>query len=167
MFGGLLEFFTSPKVALIVFTLFLVGYIVFIDEEGGFTKSFLHFGPGISDDTTTKFMGIKLDSWHKVILLYFVSFFSALLTAYYDTIMKNQLHSYLWNHAIRRVPFSKSWTYAIVLMEPFFFQVLAIVQFFTSMTMQLQFIVPQFLGDFIASVPFTLQRMGDKRFDEL
>lgn len=167
--GGLIEFFMSPKVALIIFTLFLVAYIVFIDEEGGFKGKFLHFGPGTTATNTTTFMNIKLDSWTKVGLLYAVSFFAALLTSYYSSVMSNNIHSYIWNRALKgeTVPYSKTWTYAIVLMEPFFYQILSIVQFFTSLTLQLQFILPQFLGDLVASLPFTLKRLGERRFDQL
>jgi hypothetical protein len=165
--GAILEFFMSPKVALIIFTLFLVAYIVFIDEEGGFKGKFLHFGPGTDASNTTSFMNIKLDSWQKVGLLYAVSFFAALLTTYYQSVMSNNIHSYIWNRALDTIPYSKTWTYAIVMMEPFFYQVLSIIQFFTSLTMQLQFILPQFVGSLIADLPFTLKRLGEKRFDQL
>jgi hypothetical protein len=33
--------------------------------------------------------------------------------------------------------------------------------------MQLQFIIPQFVGSLIADLPFTLHRLGEKRFDQL
>ncbi len=171
MFGsgidGLIEFFMSPKVALIIFTLFLVAYIIFIDEEGGFQGKFLHFGPGTNAANTTSFMNIKLDTWQKVILLYIVSFFASLLTTYYQSVMSNNIHSYIWNRALKTMPYSKAWTYAIVLMEPFFYQILSVVQFFTSLTLQLQFIIPQFIGGLIADIPFTLKRLGEKRFDQL
>ena len=165
--GAILEFFMSPKVALIVFTLFLVAYIVFIDEEGGFKGKFLHFGPDTDASNATSFMNIKLDSWNKVGLLYAVSFFAALLTTYYQSVMSNNIHSYIWNRALTTIPYPKTWTYAIVLMEPFFYQILSVVQFFTSLTMQFQFILPQFVGSLIADLPFTLKRLGEKRFDQL
>lgn len=167
MAGGIVEFFMSPKVALIIFTVFLVAYIVFIDVEGGFKGKFLHFGPGTTEENTTSFMNIKLDSWQKVGVLYVVSFLASLLTTYYQSVMGNNIHSYIWNRALSSIPYSKTWTYAIVLMEPFFYQILSIIQFFTNMTLQLQFIIPQFLGGIIAELPFTLQRLGEKRFDQL
>lgn len=163
----LVGFFMSPKVVLILFTLFLVGYIIFIDLEGGFSQQFLHFGPGTTPETTTKFLGIVLDSWSKVIILYVVGFFASLMTTYYRSIMGNNIHSYIWNRAIKHVPYSKTWTYLTVMMEPFFFQILEIVQFFTNLTMQLQFIIPQFVGSFIADVPFTIRLLGNKTFAEL
>lgn len=165
--GALIEFFMSPKVAVIIFTLFLVSYITFIDEEGGFKGNFLHFGPGTDEKNMTSFLGVKLDTWTKVILLYVVSFLASLMTSYYQTVMSNNIHSYIWNRALKSVPYSRTWTYAIVMLEPFFYQVLSIIQFFTNMTLQLQFIIPSFIGSLIADVPFTLQRLGEKRFDEL
>lgn len=157
---------SSPKLVVIIFTLFLVGYIVFIDKAGGFSNNFLHFGPGTTPENTPKFLGITMDSWNKVYALYVVSFFAALMTSYYNTVMSNHIHSYIWNRALPKVPFSRAWTYVIVMMEPFFYQMLGIIQFFTMMTMQLQFILPEFVGSLIAEIPFTLQRLSEKTFAE-
>ena len=137
---GFVSFFMEPKVVLIMFTLFLVGYMIFLDEEGAFSTGFLHFGPG-----TGKFLGINIDSWPKVLALYGVGFFASLFTSYYQWIMANNIHSYVYNQAIKEVPYSRFWIYVITLMEPFFYQILEIIQFFTNLTMQLQFIVPQFV----------------------
>ena len=81
--------------------------------------------------------------------------------------MSNNIHSYVYNRAIKHVPYSKTWIYLINIMEPFFYQVLSIIQFFTSLTMQLQFMLPQFLGSLVADMPFTLMRLGEKTYAEL
>jgi hypothetical protein len=167
MLNALFDFFMSPKIALFIFIIFIIGYIIFIDVEGGFTEQFLHFGPGTTDKNTTKFLGIKLDSWSKVAMLYVVGFFAAMLTTYYQTVMGQNIHSYIWNRAIKSVPYSRTWTYAVVILEPLFYQILSIIQFFTNMTLQMQFILPQFLGSYLADVPFTLKLLGEKRFDQL
>jgi len=159
---GLVSFFMEPKVVLVLFTLFLVGYIIFIDEEGGFSGNFLKFGP-----SDANFLGVKLDSWSKVLPLYAVGFFSSLMTSYYYWIMRNDIHSYVYNRAVKTVPYSRFWIYVINMMEPFFEQILMVIQFFTTLTMQLQFILPQFLGSLIADLPFTLQRLGEKKYAEL
>ena len=159
---GIVNFFMSPKVVLVLFTLFLVGYIVFLDQEGAFKDGFLQFGPG-----TGSFIGIKLDSWSKVIALYAVGFFTSLMTSYYQWIMGNNIHSFVYNRAIEEVPYSRFWIYVITIMEPFFFQILEIIQFFTTLTMQFQFILPQFVGSLLADMPFTLKRLGEKRYSEL
>jgi hypothetical protein len=163
----LVDFFLSPKVALFIFTIFIISYLIFLDEEGAFNEKFLHFGPGTNAKNTTTFMGIKVDTWPKTIMLYMVGFFSALLTTYYQTVMGQNLHSYIYNKAIDTIPFSKTWTYAVIILEPFFYQVLQIVGFFANLTLQIQFIIPQFIGSYIADVPFTIRMLGDKRFDQL
>lgn len=154
----------NPKIALFIFIIFIIGYLVFLDLEGAFTEKFLHFGPGTNSKNTTSFLGIKLDSWQKVGIMYAVGFFSALLTTYYQTVMGQNLHSYVWNRAITKVPFEKFWTYIIVLLEPFFYQILSIIGFFTNLTLQLQFLIPQFIGSYIADVPFTIHLLNQKTF---
>ena len=151
---------SSPKTILIISGIYLTGYITFIGKEGGFTSQFLHFGPG---DAT--FIGIVLDTWQKVILMYFVSFLSSVMNTYYTYAMTNNLHSYIWNRAVPKVPFSRKWTYVVVLAEPFILQVLSVTQFFTNLTMQLQFIIPQFIGSMIIEIPFTIQRLREKEYE--
>jgi len=105
------NFLSSPKTILGISGIYLTGYMIFIAQEGGFTSTFLHFGPG-----DASFIGIKLDSWRRVILMYAVSFLSSVINTH--AVSKNQ----------------------------FIMQVLAITQFFTIITMQLQFIIPQIIG---------------------
>jgi hypothetical protein len=160
----LTDLLSNPKTILGISILFFTGYITFIWEEGGFSQQFLHFGPGTSDENTTQFLGIVLDTWSKVGLMYLAGFVSSLMSTYYNYAMQNNLHSYIWNRAITKVPFSKRWTYVIIFSEPFFYQILGIISFFTSLTMQLQFIIPQFIGSLIMEIPFSLQRLREKEF---
>ena len=102
-----------------------------------------------------------------MLTLYAVGFFTSLMTSYYQWIMSNNIHSYVYNRAISEVPYSRFWIYLINILEPFFYQILAVIQFFTTLTMQLQFILPQFVGSLFADMPFTLQRLGEKRYAEL
>ena len=103
--GAALE---SPKTILGISGLYLTLYIVFIGKEGGFTSQFLHFGPGTDDSNTTTFIGIRLDTWQRVVLMYCVSFLSSVMNTYYLYAMTNNLHSYIWNRAVPKVPFSKN-----------------------------------------------------------
>lgn len=155
----------NPKTIMGVSAVFLTGYITFLYQEGGFSQQFLHFGPGTTDANTTQFLGIVLDTWPKVILMYFAGFISSIMSTYYTYAMTNNLHSYIWNRAIPVVPFSKRWTYIVVFAEPFFMQILQIISFFTTLTLQIQFILPQFIGSMIIEVPFTIQRLQEKTFD--
>ena len=155
----------NPKTIMGVSAVFLTGYITFLYQEGGFSQQFLHFGPGTTDANTTQFLGIILDTWPKVILMYFAGFISSIMSTYYTYAMTNNLHSYIWNRAIPVVPFSKRWTYIVVFAEPFFMQILQIISFFTTLTLQIQFILPQFIGSMIIEVPFTIQRLQEKTFE--
>jgi hypothetical protein len=163
--GCLANWLSDPRTILFLSLCFFTGYISFIYEEGGFSQQFLHFGPGTTDQNTTQFLGIVLDTWPKVGLMYLAGFISSLMSTYYSYAMTNNLHSYIWNRAIKKVPFSKRWTYVVIFTEPFFMQVLEIITFFTSLTMQFQFIIPQFIGAFIIEIPFTLQRLQEKQFE--
>jgi hypothetical protein len=155
----------NPKAILGVSAIFFTAYIVFIDVEGGFSNQFLHFGPGTTDENTTQFLGITLDTWPKVGLMYLASFLSSLMSTYYSYAMTNNLHSYIWNRAIPKVPFSKRWTYVVIIAEPLIMQILYIISFFTNLTLQLQFIIPQFLGSFLIDIPFSIQRLQEKEFE--
>jgi hypothetical protein len=159
------DWLSSPKTILAISAIFMTGYVAFIAHEGGFSSSFLHFGPGTTSENTTQFLGIILDSWPKVRLMYFVSFLSSIMSTYYGYAMTNNLHSYIWNRAVPKVPFSRRWTYIVVLAEPFLFQVLSITSFSTTLTMQLQFIVPQFIGSMIIEIPFSIQRLREKEYE--
>jgi len=159
------DFLSNPKMILLISACFFTGYLSFIYAEGGFSQQFLHFGPGTTDVNTTQFLGIVLDTWPKVYLMYLAGFISSIMSTYYNYAMTANLHSYIWNRAVTEVPFSKRWTYVVILAEPFFFQILNIITFFTSLTLQLQFIVPQFIGATIIEIPFAIQRLGDKTFE--
>jgi hypothetical protein len=161
----LADWLNSPKTIMFISTVFLAGYMAFIQVEGGFSSQFLHFGPGTNEDNTTSFIGIVLDTWSKTILMYFVSFLSSLMNTYYLYAMTNNLHSYIWNRAMPHVPFSKKWTYIVILSEPLLMQILQITSFFTTLTLQLQFILPQFIGSAIVEIPFTIAMLRLKTFE--
>lgn len=156
---------SAPITVLIASLTFMAGYMTFIALEGGFSSQFLHFGPGTNASNTTTFVGIVLDTWPKVYLMYFVSFLSSIMNTYYTYSMSNNLHSYIWNKAITKVPFSKRWTYVVIFSEPFLYLVLSITTFYTNLTMQLQFLIPQFIGCTLMEIPFTFQRLREKTFE--
>jgi len=159
------KFLSSPKTILGVSSIYLIIYVSFIAKEGGFSTQFLHFGPGINESNTASFIGIKLDTWEKVCIMYFISFISAIMNNYYLYAMTNNLHSYIWNRAVPKVPFSKRWTYIVILAEPLLMEILNITSFFTTLTLQLQFIIPQFVGATLIEIPFTIQRLHEKEYE--
>jgi len=150
----------EPRMAFCVFVFFMVGYVLFLDEEGAF-NAFFGFGP----DPSIQFLGMRLDTWHKVCLVYAVGFISSLLQGYYQTVMYDFIHSKLWNPAYKeRIPMSKRWAKTIVTVEPLLDWMLGIVQFFVTMTMRFQFILPQLLGQIVVEIPYALMKIEEKKF---
>lgn len=64
-------------------------------------------------------MGIKLESWNLVGIVYVIIFISTLLQSYYFNVVGINISSYVFNAAVKKVPFSKLWTYLILLINPF------------------------------------------------
>jgi len=95
MFNFLKNYLFEPRIAFIIFIVFIIGYLVFLDEEGAF-KDFAKFGP----DPSTKFLGMKVDTWKKVILIYIVGFF---LPYYRDIMEPLCLILYIPNYGIRLI----------------------------------------------------------------
>jgi len=160
VFSILKNYLFEPRIAFVIFVVFIIIYLIFLDEEGAF-KDFCKFGP----DPNTKFLGMKIDTWKKTILVYVVAFFSALLQNYYGTVMFDFIHSKLWNPAYKeKVPISKTWAQVIVTAEPLLYWFLSIVEFFITLTMKLQFIIPQFLGQACTGIPYGLMKINEKEF---
>ena len=151
----------EPRVALIIFIVFMIGYLILLDEEGTFRDNFMHFGP--SEDA--KFLNMKIDTWEKVIIMYILAFATALLTSYYSTVMYDFIHSKIYNPAFKeKVGISKNWVKAIVILDPILYWILGIIQFFISLTMQLQFLIPQLLGTAIIDIAYGLFKVSQNKF---
>jgi len=148
-FSLLKRTFFEPRMAFCLFIFFMVGYMFFLDEENAFQN----------------FLGMSINTWNKVILVYAVGFISSLLQGYYQTVMYDFIHSKLWNPAYKeRIPMSKRWAKTIVTVEPLLDWMLDIVQFFVTMTMRFQFILPQLLGQIVVDTPYALMKIEEKKF---
>ena len=158
---NIVKFFLNPKIAFIIFLTFIIIYLVLLDEEGAFQKKFLNFGPS----KETKFLNMTLDTWPKVISVYLIGFFSTLLTQYYQTVSYDFIHSFIWNPAYNKpIKMSKKWTQLIVSTEQVLYWILSTLNFFVTLTMELQYIIPKFLGDIIINVPYQLYKVEQKKF---
>ena len=158
---NIVKFFLNPKIAFIIFLTFIIIYLVLLDEEGAFQKKFLNFGPS----KETKFLNMTLDTWPKVISVYLIGFFSTLLTSYYNTVSYDFIHSFIWNPAYNKpIKISKKWTQLIVSTEQVLYWILSTLNFFVTLTMELQYIIPKFLGDIIVNVPYGLYKVEQKKF---
>jgi len=155
------KIFFEPRMAFSIFVLFIMVYLIVLDEEGGFSKKFLNFGP--SEDT--KFLTMKLNTWKKVIIVYLIGFFSSLLTTYYNNVSFDFIHSYIWNPAYtKKIQLSKTWTSLIVAVEPLLYWILQTLNFFVNLTFELQFILPKFIGAILIDIPYGLYKVGQNKF---
>lgn len=165
-FTKIFKFFNNPKTALLIILIFLITFFLTQGLTTGFGNNFLTFGPTKDDKTGehTLFMGIKLDSWNIVGLVYVIIFISTVLRSYYGNVVGTNIHAFVWNAAIELVPFSKFWTYLVLLIDPIIETILYIIQFYATATFQIQYIIPQFIGSYITDLPFTLKWLSGKKF---
>jgi hypothetical protein len=164
--GSYSDFFFKPTTALMVLTIFILVYLLLLDDKGAFTKKFLHFGPGTDKEDTANFIGISMDTWQKTITLYIVAFMTSLVKTYYEATVDDTLYQYIYNKALKEVPLERLPTLMVVLLDPLLQGIMTIVELFTVVTGQLQFILPQLAGQYIGRVPVVLRAMGEKKFSK-
>jgi len=155
------KFLFNAKLAFSIFSIFIIIYIIILAKEGAFVDKFLNFGP--SKDT--KFIHMTLDTWPKVISIYCLAFFASFLTEYYNSVSFNFIHSYIWNPAYtKEIETSKTWTTIIVAFEPLLYWILTVVNFFINLIIELQFLVPKFLGRACIKIPYGLYIASKKKY---
>ena len=165
-FTKIFDFFNNPKTALLIMLIFLIAYFLTEGLTTGFGNNFLSFGPTKDEQSgePTMFMGIKLNSWSSVNVVYLIIFISTILQSYYGNVVGSNLHAYVFNPAVELVHYSKFWTYLVLLIDPIIQIILYIIQFYATATFQIQYIIPQFLGSYITDLPFTLKWLNGKKF---
>ena len=165
-FTKMFDFFNNPKTALLIMLIFLIAFFLSEGLTTGFGNNFLSFGPTKDEQTgePTMFMGIKLNSWTSVNVVYLIIFISTILQSYYGNVVQTNIHSFVWNAAIVTVPFPKFWTYLVLLIDPIIQIILYIIRFYATATFQIQYIIPQFIGSYITDLPFTLKWLNGKKF---
>jgi hypothetical protein len=161
---GVLTFFLSPYTAVILFIIFLVGFFLYLDIEGSFENGFLHFGPGDNRANTTSFMGVRLDSWSKVLTLYLICFTVGFMTSYYDNTVTQSLFASIYKRTDQVVPYSMTGAYSITLIDPFIIHSLKIIEFLATLTLQFQFILPLFLGEYLGDLPQKLYDLSQRQY---
>jgi len=155
----------KPQVALLILLIFIVGYIITIYFLGGFGSSFVAFGPHKDKNgNNTSFAGMNLNNWNKVIVVYFIILFSSMLQVYYANVVSKSMQLDILNKALITIPYSKFWAYFVSIADPFIQIMLYIIKFFATATFQIQFIIPQLIGSYIANLPFTFKWLSNKQF---
>ena len=160
------QFFNNPKTALLIILTFFITYFLSEGLTTGFGNNFLAFGPTIDENTgkPVAFMGINLNSWNDVGIVYVIILISTILQSYYSNVVYKTIYPYVYNPAVDVVPFQKFWTYLVLIIDPIIYITLRIILFYATATFQIQYILPQFLGSYIIDLPFTLQWLSGKKF---
>jgi hypothetical protein len=146
---GWVENLLNVKTAFVILIISIFIYLVVLDIEGAFTANFLHFGP-----TDTTFMRMKADSWDKVIMIYFIGFFSSVLISYYHHVSENFISKYIHNEDDKyRIKMSKGFVQTVYIVDQFIYKILVLLELFVNITLQLQFIIPGILGKLAVDIP--------------
>lgn len=160
----MVDVFKRPWVAVGIAVLFVALYFSIIGALApDAITTFFHVGPGNKPENTTTFIGMNIDTWSKTIGVYCIALLSSLVWSYYQT-YGWQLASYT-NRAIKEVAYSKASALAFMTFNPFLGQLMATVMFFTSLTVQFQFIFFEALGSLIGSYSYALKRISEIEFN--
>ena len=156
------ELLFHPMSAITFFCAGLILMLILLDEEGAFTKKFLHIGP----EKYAKFLHVTLDSWNKVYLVYGISFGVALLQYYYSRIIYGEfINSRFINPAHKeKLDVTKNMMKFIILANPIAQWLLQIITFFVTMTMQLQFVLPQLIASLIILYPYHMKKFSENTY---
>jgi hypothetical protein len=151
----------KPQIALLVFVVALFIYLIFLDKEGVFQQKFLQFGP----DPDAKFLNMKLNTWNKVISVYVIAFFSAASLSYYQNFASAFVNQVLINPAYKgKIHQSEFWSKILVAVDPLITAVMGILNILVAMTLQLQFIIWQLIGNLVITIPNNLRILSSRQF---
>jgi hypothetical protein len=147
-FYNALEQMMDPRIAVTVFLAFLIGYYVFLDEESQLGENgFFAFGPS----NNVVFMGIAVNTWGKCITLYAISFFTALMTGYYEAALGNNFMMKLVDADVS-MPWSQPTVFGLVSIDKVIGMLLEIIEVLIITSQQFQFMIPALVGDLAIGV---------------
>lgn len=146
------KYLIQPETALGTFTGWVFIFVLLLGMMGAFSKKFLHFGPSTDAETATEFLGAHIDTWSKVIQLYILGFISAIMHTYYRTVYDAWMMNQVKDIKTKYISIKKSIVYLMITLDPIISNINSILELFLTLTLQLQFLIPQMLGEFIASI---------------
>ena len=146
------KYLTSPQLAIASFTTWVFIFVLILGMMGAFSKNFLHFGPSTDEETTTEFLGAQIDTWPKVIQLYLLGFFTSIMHTYYETVYNAWAINYVKDVKTKHINVKKTIAYIMIFLDPIISNINNILELFLTLTLQLQFLIPQMLGNLVASI---------------
>ena len=144
---SLLKLFSNPKTAVATFTVWVIFLVIILGFMGAFSEKFMHFGPSTDPKTETEFLGSKVDTWEKVILIYILGFSSICFSTYYYNIFGAWKTNSVKDHKQKTLNQSKFMTYFLIILDPLITNINSILDLFITLTLQFQFIIPQIIAE--------------------
>lgn len=154
---------TNPTTALSTFTTWVIIFVIILGFMGAFSKKFLHFGPSTDPETATEFLGAHIDSWTKVIALYILGFVSSVMHGYYSTVFGAWMMNSVKDDKAKNIEQTKNTAHILVSLDPIISNINSILELFLTLTLQLQFLLPQILGDIFASIVVSKSFLSKKK----
>ena len=140
---------SDPRISLLVYSIWVILLMFSLYFLGVLNdKEFFRFGPSENDS----FLGSSINSWPKVFLLYIISFFTAAFNTYYGSVYGTWFYNQVKDTERSYLEVSKKDAKIMTIISPLVTGVNDIVGIFILLTKQLQYILPQILGDVIVSV---------------
>ena len=150
---------SDPRVSLFVYGIWIIILVIALYILGIFNdQDFFQFGPG-NDDS---FLGNAINTWPKVIILYFISFFTAAFNTYYGSVYGTWFYNQVKDTERKYLEVSKNDAKLMTILSPIITGINDIVGIFILLTKQFQYIFPQILGDVAVSI-LTSHKYIDKK----
>lgn len=153
----------NPIVSLTTFTTWVLIFVFILGFMGAFSKKFMHFGPSTDPETASEFLGAHIDTWPKVIALYILGFVSSIMHSYYSTVFGAWMINTVQDDKTKRVNMNRKIAYTLISIDPIISNINSILELFLTLTLQLQFLIPQILGDIIASIVISRSFLSKKK----
>lgn len=85
------------------------------------------------------------------------------MSSYYGTVFGAWTMNTVRDHKTKTVNMNKKVAYTLITLDPIISNVNSILELFLTLTLQLQFLIPQILGDIIASILVSRSFLSKKK----
>ena len=161
-----LKLLSDPKIAFLIFAIWIFIFLILLRKEGVFSKKFLHFGPSNDPETQTEFLGSPVNTWEKTITIYILGFLSVCFSTYYHNIFGTWQINSVKDHKEKKINMGKRTAYIITILDPLLGLINKTLEIFVLLTFQLQFIIPQLLGELFVTIFSTRMFLSKKQFSK-
>lgn len=158
------RFLYNPIIATNIILICILVYFIVLSRNNIFDESFFHFGPGTNEKNTITFINTKVDNWRMVWIVWIIGFTSTALQKYYWTAIYDYVYLNIKNPSVKKINYHKSSLTYMLFFKSFISILLHILNIFTYLTWQLQFIIPSLLTSLLISFPVNLSQLNSKSY---